>query len=425
MQVIGPRGTKDALPDMTPHWRWVEETARSVCELHGYREIRTPIFEHTELFLRGIGETTDVVQKEMYTFTDRGERSITLRPENTAAVVRSYLENKLYSLPQPLKLFYIGPMFRYDRPQAGRLRQFHQFGIEAIGAPGASVDAETIALAVQFFRRLGLQELKLLINSVGCPKCRPAYRMTLQNYLQESLPGFCTDCQSRFERNPMRILDCKQERCQTLSQGAPAVSDCLCAECQTHFEELQQLLTAAGIDYIHNPRLVRGLDYYTKTAFEIQYAPLGAQSAVCGGGRYDGLIEECGGQPTPGIGFAIGLERVLLALEKQQVLQTAAEQTDVFVAYTGESNRAAAFALLCRLRMAGIKSEMDHLSRSLKAQFKQANRLTARFTVMIGEEEAAQGMVMLKDMLTSDQILIAPDAIDTVLRAKLQGELNR
>lgn len=421
MQVTGPRGTKDALPDMTPNWRSVEETARAICDLHTYREIRTPIFEHTELFLRGIGETTDVVQKEMYTFTDRGDRSVTLRPENTAAVVRSYLENKLYALPQPLKLYYIGPMFRYDRPQAGRLRQFHQFGVEVIGAAGPAVDAEIIVLAVQFFRRLGLNELKLYINSVGCPSCRPAYRTKLQEYLRESLPQFCPDCQSRFDRNPMRMLDCKQEKCQALSQGAPAVSDCLCEECQTHFEQLKTLLTAAGVEYVHNSRLVRGLDYYTKTAFEIQYAPLGAQSAVCGGGRYDGLIEECGGQPTPGIGFAIGLERVLLALEKQGLIRPAIDTTDVFVAYTSEATRTLAFSLLCRLRQQGIKSDMDYLDRGMKAQFKQANRLMARYTVVIGEEEAQNGQVLLKNMETAEQELIA--SID--IEVKLQGELKR
>ncbi|MDU4960636.1 MAG: histidine--tRNA ligase [Sporomusaceae bacterium] len=425
MQVSGPRGTKDALPDTTPHWRYAEDSARSVCSLYGYKEIRTPVFEHTELFLRGIGETTDVVQKEMYTFTDRGGRSITLRPENTAAAVRSYLENKLYSLPQPVKLFYIGPMFRYDRPQAGRLREFHQFGIEAIGAGGPAVDAETIMLAVQFFRGLGLTELNLFVNSVGCPKCRPAYRQILQDYLRQSLPHFCGDCQARFERNPLRILDCKVEQCQQLSQGAPAISDCLCDECSQHFTELQTLLTAANVDYSHNPRLVRGLDYYTKTAFEIQYAPLGAQSAICGGGRYDGLIEECGGSPTPAIGFAIGLERVLLALEKQQLLPAAAETVEVFVAYAGAAARQPAFSLLCRLRQAGIRSDMDHLDRSLKAQLKQANRLAVRLTVMIGEDEAAQGRVMLKDMLTGEQELIADKTVESVLQAKLLGEMKR
>lgn len=395
---------------------------RSICDIFGYQEIRTPIFEHTELFLRGIGETTDVVQKEMYTFTDRGGRSITLRPENTAAVVRSYLENKLYSLPQPLKLYYIGPMFRYDRPQAGRLRQFHQFGIEAIGAQGPTVDAEIIVLAVQFFRQLGLDDLKLYINSVGCPKCRPAYRTVLQDYLRNSLPGFCSDCQSRFDRNPMRMLDCKNEECQKLSQGAPAVSDCLCDECRSHFEGLKELLSAAGIEYVHNPRLVRGLDYYTKTAFEIQYSQLGAQSAVCGGGRYDGLIEECGGQATPAIGFAIGIERVLLALERQNLLQQGTDKFDVFVAYTGVATRTLAFAALSRLRKAGLRSDMDYLDRGLKGQMKQANRLEARFVVMLGEDEAAQGKAMLKDMQTGTQELIDLQDIETALQAKLQGE---
>lgn len=422
MQVTGPRGTKDALPEMTPHWHSVEQVVRDICKVFGYQEIRTPIFEHTELFLRGIGETTDVVQKEMYTFTDRGGRSVTLRPENTAAVVRSYLENKLYSLPQPLKVYYVGPMFRYDRPQAGRLRQFHQFGVEAVGAAGPTIDAEIIALAVQFFRQLGLNELRLFINSVGCPKCRPVYRTTLQEFLQKSLPHFCGDCQSRFDRNPMRILDCKNEKCQELSQGAPTVSECLCDECRNHFNELQQLIKIAGIEYIHNPRLVRGLDYYTKTAFEIQYAPLGAQSAVCGGGRYDGLIEECGGQPTPGIGFAIGLERVLLALEKQQILKSTLEKVDVFVAYTGSPTRNMAFSLLCRLRQACIRSDMDYLERGLKAQMKQANRLHAKLVLMIGEDEVAQGKVMLKNMQTSEQELIEVNDVVKAIEAKLQEE---
>ena len=425
MQVSGPRGTKDALPDMTPHWHRVEKTVREICAIFGYQEIRTPIFEHTELFLRGIGETTDVVQKEMYTFTDRGGRSVTLRPENTAAVVRSYLENKLYSLPQPLKVYYDGPMFRYDRPQAGRLRQFHQFGAEAIGAVGPTVDAEIIALAVQFFRRLGLNELKLLVNSVGCPKCRPIYRTTLQEHLRQSLPQFCGDCQSRFDRNPMRILDCKSEKCQELSQDAPSVSDCLCEECKSHFDGLKALLTVAGIEYTHNPRLVRGLDYYTKTAFEIQYAPLGAQSAVCGGGRYDGLIEECGGQPTPGIGFAIGLERVLLALEKQDLLPASDERTDVFVAHIGASTVTLAFSLLCRLRQSGIRSDMDYLERGLKPQMKQANRLQAKVVLVIGDDEAAQGKVMVKNMQTGDQELVALEEIEAVIEAKLQEEWRR
>ena len=306
MLTTGPRGTHDITPAEAANWRRVENSARMICEQYNYGEIRTPIFEHTELFLRGIGETTDVVQKEMYTFTDRGGRSVTLRPENTAAVVRAYLEHKLYADAAATKLFYIGPMFRYDRPQAGRLRQFHQFGIEAMGPAGPSVDAEVIAVAVRFFHSLGLQDLRLLINSVGCPKCRPQYRLKLQEFFQDKIGEFCENCQSRFDRNPMRILDCKEAKCNHLSAGAPEIVECLCEECRAHFDGLKQYLDAVGIDYILNPRLVRGLDYYTKTAFEIQYPPLGAQSAVCGGGRYDGLIEECGGAPTPGIGFAIG-----------------------------------------------------------------------------------------------------------------------
>lgn len=420
MQITGPRGTKDILPGASAFWQYVEQSARDICQAYVYQEIRTPVFEHTELFLRGIGETTDIVQKEMYTFNDRGGRSVTLRPENTAAVVRAYLEHKLYSGPQPTKLFYIGPMFRYDRPQAGRLRQFHQFGVEAIGSRGPVVDAEIILLAVQFFRRLGLSELNLYINSVGCPNCRPVYRDILQAALRDDLARFCPDCQSRFDRNPMRILDCKVERCQELSANAPKLSDCLCEECSGHLEQLRQLLDAAGVDYKHNPRLVRGLDYYTKTAFEIQYPPLGAQSAICGGGRYDGLIEEIGGEPTPGIGFAIGLERVLLALEKQGLLPEQRPSIAVYVATVDAATQVAAFKLLAELRQAGISADMDYQGRNLKAQLKQANRYPARYVAIIGEEEAAQGKVTLKDMQTGQQELIAAGD----LRQKILAEME-
>lgn len=406
MLTTGPRGTKDILPDTSGQWQYVEKIIREVCHNFAYQEIRTPVFEHTELFLRGIGETTDIVEKEMYTFTDRGKRSITLRPENTASAVRAYLEHKLYSGPQPTKLFYIGPMFRYDRPQAGRYRQFHQFGIEAIGAEGPAIDAEIISLAVEFLKKLGLSDLKLLINSVGCPKCRPVYRAKLQDFFRDKLPHFCHDCQSRYDRNPMRILDCKNETCTEHSQGAPHMVDCLCEECSSHFDGLKELLTAAGISFVINPRLVRGLDYYTKTAFEIQYAPLGAQSAVCGGGRYDGLIAECGGQPTPGIGFAIGIERVLLALEKQSLLPIANNAIEVFVAPLGMAAQAAAFKLLTALRHAGIAADMDFMNRSLKAQMKYANKYPAKFVALLGEDELAQQKVMLKNMETGSQELV-------------------
>lgn len=403
MLISGPRGTKDILPEASAYWQYIEKTARDVCSLYGYREIRTPVFEHTELFLRGIGETTDIVEKEMYTFNDRGGRSLTLRPENTAAVVRAFLEHKLYTETPPAKLYYIGPMFRYDRPQAGRFRQFHQFGIEAAGAKGPAIDAEVIRLAVHFLQKLGLNELVLQINSVGCPECRPQYRKALQDFLREKLADLCFDCQSRFERNPLRVLDCKEEKCTGLSQGAPQMVDCLCDDCSRHFTQLKLLLTAAGLEFTFNPRLVRGLDYYTKTAFEIQYAPLGAQSAVCGGGRYDGLIEECGGQPTPGIGFAIGLERVLLALEKQALLPAVTGSLDVFVLPLGEQAQAAAFKLLCDLRQAGFTADMDFMGRSLKAQMKLANKFSAKFAAVIGDNEVQTGQVNVKNMETGEQ----------------------
>lgn len=413
MLTMGPRGTKDILPDSSEQWRYVEKKVRSVCDLYGYKEIRTPIFEHTELFLRGIGETTDIVEKEMYSFTDRGKRNITLRPENTAAVVRAYLEHKLYADTPLNKLFYIGPMFRYDRPQAGRYRQFHQFGIEAIGSSNAAVDAEIIILAVQFLKSLGLTELKLNINSVGCPKCRPVYREKLQAFLHDKLDELCHDCQSRYDRNPMRVLDCKNEKCTELSQGAPEMADCLCEECNTHFNQLKNLLKTANIEFVLNPRLVRGLDYYTKTAFEIQYSPLGAQSAVCGGGRYDGLIEECGGSSTPAIGFAIGLERVLLALEKQNLLPSVEVNLDAFVVALDVEAQPLAFKILCDLRKADFKSDMDFAGRSLKSQMKQANKLGAKYAIIIGEDEVREASAMLKNMQTGEQEKVeAKDLVD-------------
>ena len=406
MLTTGPRGTQDILPSVSGQWQYVEKTIRNVCDLFGYKEIRTPLFEHTELFLRGIGETTDVVSKEMYTFKDRGERSITLRPENTAATVRAYLEHKLYADTTLNKLFYIGPMFRYDRPQAGRYRQFHQFGVEAIGTANPAIDAEIIILATQFLKSLGLNELKLQLNSVGCPKCRPVYREKLQDFLRDKVKDLCPDCQSRFERNPMRILDCKNEKCTTLSQGAPEMADCLCEDCHDHFDQLKELLRAVDIEFILNPRLVRGLDYYTKTAFEIQYSPLGAQSAVCGGGRYDGLIEECGGSSTPGIGFAIGIERVMLALEKQGLMPNEDASLDALVVPLGLKAQAAAFKVLYNLRLAGYRADMDFAGRSLKAQMKQANKLGAKYAIIIGEDEVRENSVMLKNMFTSEQTKI-------------------
>ena len=420
MLIQGPRGTGDILPDKVGQWLYVEDKIRDICRRFGYKEIRTPVFEHTELFQRGIGDTTDVVEKEMYTFIDRGGRSITLRPENTAAAVRAYLQNKLYADNAFVKLFYIGSMFRYDRPQAGRYREFHQFGIEALGESSPSVDAEVIILAVRFLESLGLSDLELSLNSVGCPVCRKAYRDKLQKFFRAKLDGLCKDCRSRYERNPMRILDCKEEKCQELSTGAPEITDCLCDECREHFEQVQKNLTAVGIKFKLDPRLVRGLDYYTKTAFEIKYMPLGAQSAVAGGGRYDGLIEEIGGRPTPAVGFATGLERVLLALEKQKLLPECDETVDAFVVALSEPARQAAFKLLDDMRCVGLKAQMDYSGRSMKAQMKQANKFNSRFAVILGEDELQEGAVILRDMQGSEQMKVAMKEIINKLCAEVK-----
>ena len=403
MLTNAPRGTKDILPDTVGDWNYVEGEIRELCRRFGYSEIRTPIFEHTELFQRGIGEGTDVVDKEMYTFTDRGERSITLRPENTASAVRAYLQNKLYAQSNLVKLFYIGSMFRYDRPQAGRMREFHQFGVEALGEANPAVDAEVILLAMNLLEGLGLKDLELSINSVGCPKCRSKYRTMLQDFFRDKLGDLCEDCRSRFERSPLRILDCKKDSNKPYMADAPKITDCLCEECADHFAKLKELLTSAGISFTHDPRLVRGLDYYTKTAFEIKYPPLGAQSAVAGGGRYDGLIEEMGGNPTPAVGFATGLERLLLALESQNLLPDKNRSVDAYVVALGETAQAEGFKLLNSLRQQGLSAAMDFAGRSMKAQMKQANKLGAKYSVILGEDEIAEGVVMLRSMEDSSQ----------------------
>lgn len=407
MLTNAPRGTKDILPDSVGDWNYVEGEIRELCRRFGYSEIRTPIFEHTELFQRGIGEGTDVVDKEMYTFTDRGDRSITLRPENTASVVRAYLQNKLYAESNLVKLFYIGSMFRYDRPQAGRMREFHQFGVEALGEANPAVDAEVILLAMSLLEGLGLKDLELSINSVGCPKCRSKYRTMLQDFFRDKLDDLCEDCRSRFDRSPLRILDCKKDSDKPYMADAPKITDCLCDECSDHFARLKEHLANAGISFQHDPRLVRGLDYYTKTAFEIKYPPLGAQSAVAGGGRYDGLIEEMGGNPTPAVGFATGLERLLLALESQNLLPEKNRSVDAYVVALGEAAQSEGFKLLNNLRRAGLSAAMDFAGRSMKAQMKQANKLGARYALILGDDEIAEGAVMLRSMSDSQQEKVA------------------
>ena len=415
MLTQAPRGTKDILPARIGQWIYVEGKIREICARYGFSEIRTPIFEHTELFQRGIGDTTDVVEKEMYTFTDRGGRSLTLRPENTASAVRAYLENKLYADHPVTKLFYIGSMFRFDRPQKGRFREFHQFGVEVLGEKSPLVDAEIIILAVRFLESLGLNDLVLKLNSVGDAQCRTRYRQQLQDFFRDKLADLCEDCRSRFDRNPMRLLDCKNEKCQMVSREAPKITDCLCDECQNHFQKVQDYLTSAGIQFVLDSRLVRGLDYYTRTAFEIQYVPLGAQSAVAGGGRYDGLIEEIGGAPTPGIGFAVGLERVMVAMEIQNLYPMEEKHADVFLVALGETAQRAIFPLLIGMRDRGLNVTMDYAGRSLKSQMRAADKAQVRFAVILGEHELAENYAVLRDMYSSEQRQVPlPDIINTL-----------
>ncbi len=406
MLTNAPRGTKDILPEQATAWLWLENKIRELCGLYGYEEIRTPIFEHTELFLRGIGEGTDVVEKEMYTFTDRGNRSITLRPENTASVVRAWLQNKLYANVGLTKLFYIGSMFRYDRPQAGRLREFHQFGVEALGEKNPAVDAEIILLAWEFLHGLGLDDLTLKINTVGCPKCRPIWRRKLTEYFTENADELCGDCRRRLEKNPLRILDCKIDGDKDFMEDAPRIETCLCDECREHFADVKKFLTAAGVDFTVEPRLVRGLDYYTKTAFEIQYAPLGAQSAVAGGGRYDGLICEIGGDDTPAVGFAAGLERILLALELQNLLPAQTKKITAFVVAGGAAAEVYAFKILTDLRRQNILATMDFGKRTMKSQMKSAAKSGAKFALIVGEDEVAASTVTVKNLTTAEQVTI-------------------
>lgn len=421
MAITAPRGTQDFLPEQTAEWQILEAKIRHICSLYGFGEIRTPMFESTELFLRGIGETTDVVTKEMYTFTDRGGRSMTLRPENTASVVRAFLEHKLYGEQKVHKFYYMGPMFRHDRPQAGRYRQFNQFGIEEIGSKDPAVDAEIIAMAFQLFHELGLNDLVLHINSVGCPKCRPIYRQKLLDFFADKKDQLCEDCQTRLEKNPLRVLDCKEDGEKMMALGVPLITDNLCDECKEHFAKVQEYLTNVGISYELDPRLVRGLDYYTNTAFEIMYAPLGAQSTICGGGRYDGLIEEIGGPSTPGIGFAIGMERLLLTLKEQHLLPPPAKNQPLFIVALGDAAKMKAFELQQQLRTHDVYAEIDLMGRSMKGQMKSANKLEADYTVIIGDDELAQGQVQVRNMATKEQVSVPLDGIVAYMETKKKG----
>ena len=391
------------LPDQAYKWHYVEGKFADICRKYGFREIRTPMFEHTEVFARGIGDTTDVVQKEMYTFNDHAGRSITLKPEGTSGVVRAFIEHKQYAEVQPTKYYYDTDCFRYEKPQSGRLRHFHQFGIEVFGTSDMIADAEVICLANDFLTELGVNETELRINSVGCPECRSKYREALKDFLRPRYEELCGTCKDRFERNPMRILDCKSEICQEIVKDAPRMLDYLCDDCRGAFEELKANLTAMGIDFTVDPNIVRGLDYYTKTAFEFVTTKIGAQGTVCGGGRYDHLIEELGGPPIPGVGFGLGIERLLMVMEASGAYFPPDEGVEVFIAVMGD--RAKAFGLkLCReMRQKGIVAEMDTLARNIKGQFKYADRLHAKYTLIIGDNEIEKGVVSVKDMANSSQ----------------------
>ncbi|OAB40731.1 histidine--tRNA ligase [Paenibacillus antarcticus] len=404
-----PTGTQDLLPGMVEKWQYVEQKARDLCRRFNYREIRTPLFEQTDLFVRGVGDTTDIVEKEMYTFNDKGDRSMTLRPEGTAGVVRAYVENKLYGEPDVSKLYYIGPMFRYERPQAGRYRQFHQFGVEAFGAVDPAIDAEVISLGYQFCRELGMQGVKVEINSVGTPETRTAYREQLLAYLTPMKDSLCKDCNSRMERNPMRVLDCKVD--QDKFHDAPSILGSLDEECSTLFEKVKQHLDVMEVDYVVNPRLVRGLDYYTHTAFEFKAEGIGAIDTIGGGGRYNGLVSGIGGPDQPGIGVGIGLERIVLILEKQQIELNAQKPLDVYFVALGEQADMEITKQVFKLRQLGFSVERDYLGRKMKAQMKSSDRLKARYTAILGDDELERGEIALKSMETGEQLTVKLDEI--------------
>ena len=403
MLTQAPRGTKDVLPQDSYRWQHVEAKMREAAALAGYREVRTPVFEHTELFLRGVGDTTDIVQKEMYTFKDKGDRSITLKPEGTAGAVRAFLESNLYADALPCKMYYLNaPIFRYEAPQSGRLREHHQFGLECFGAADATADAELILLAYHLLSDLGVRNLSVHINSIGCPKCRPLYHAKLKEFIGGHISDMCPDCRNRFERNPLRVLDCKQPRDREIVRQAPAMVDMLCDECKAHFQELQDCLTAAGLPYTVDSHIVRGLDYYTKTVVELITETKDGNLTVCGGGRYDHLVEQLGGPQLPAVGFGMGIERVLMLLDSDGAVIPKPDQYDVFVTYL-DSAKQAAFSLVEQLRRSGIKADMDHCGRSLKAQFKYANKTGAPLSAVLGDDELAAGAVKLKNMQTKEE----------------------
>ncbi len=402
-----PKGTRDMLPDEAYKWHYIEDIARKTAALYGFKEIRTPMFEHTELFLRGVGETTDIVNKEMYTFLDKGGRSITLRPEGTAGVARCFVENGLQQNPMPMKAYYIASVFRYEKPQNGRLREHHQFGVECYGSEAPEADVEVISLAHDFLRRAGLDFAELNINSIGCPECRARYNAALKEYIGQNLHAMCAQCRERFDKNPLRILDCKEEECKKITANAPKITEFLCEDCKAHFDSVRAGLDELGVPYKVNPSIVRGLDYYTRTVFEFVSTDIGAQGTVCGGGRYDRLVEQVGGKPTPAVGFGLGLERLLLVLENTGRLAASESSVEFYVAPMGDAAKKVARQIVAAKRRSGVSAETDIVGRSLKAQMKYADRIRAKYVVVVGDDEIARDEAEIKDMQSGETSRVA------------------
>lgn len=403
------KGTEDVLPKDSYRWQFVEDVMRRESQVYGFKEIRTPVFEHTELFQRGVGQTTDVVQKEMYTFDTKGGESVTLRPEGTAGAARAVLEHSLENEGLPIKASYFVSCYRYEKPQAGRLREFHQFGIEEYGTQSPLADAEIICVAQSIFDRLGIKQLRLEINSIGCPVCRAEYHKALKEYFSSYKDELCDTCNSRLEKNPMRILDCKSPICSKIAEGAPKITDYLCDECREHFEQVQRYLDVAGVEYSVNPTIVRGLDYYTKTVFEFVTDFIGAQGTVCGGGRYDGLIEELGGKHLPSLGFAMGIERLLMLMDKQGIEIPKPSSCDLYVATMGDKAKEKAFSLIKSVRDCGLIAETDVVGRGLRPQMKYADKIGAKFSLVLGDNEIEQNKAEVKNMMTGEKLTLALD----------------
>lgn len=412
MAIQAPKGTKDVLPADSYLWQHLEKTARESAMLAGFGEIRTPVFEHTELFLRGVGDTTDVVQKEMYTFEDKGKRSVTLKPEGTAGAVRALIESGLAAAAMPQKLFYLNcPVFRYENPQSGRLREHHQFGVEAFGSASPEMDADVVSVALDVLKKLGLKDLSLTINSIGCAQCRGAYQEALRAYLRPHLDQMCQTCQERFERNPLRILDCKEPACKQINAGAPSILDCLCADCREHFEAFKRLLEKMGVAYRVDPGIVRGLDYYTRTVFEVITRVDGKELTICGGGRYDKLVKTIGGPDLPGVGFGMGMERVLMVAQAQGCVFEKPDVCDLFICTMGQAAKDKAFELVHALRARGVRADLDTMDRSLKAQLKYCGKAGFPRVLILGDDELSSGQYKLRDMRSSAEQTLSEQAL--------------